>query len=355
MTAKRFLIVRLGALGDVLHTLPAMLALRRDHPAARIDWVVEQAGSQLLHHVTEISNLIVVDTRRWRREWPARRTASEILSTLRTLRQPHYDAAIDFQGLLKSSVLAYASQARRRLGFHSDHLREVASQWFYNEAIEPHSEHVIEKNLEVVRPLLEGPLSVRFPKRFWSEEESEHILQWLQLNRLERFVLINPAAGWETKAWPAIYYGQLAGLLHREGLPFVFTGGPGDEPLLEAIRSSMAAGVWKGMVTSLGELAALTARASVFVGGDTGPTHLAAALGKPVVAVYGPTMEARNGPYCIHKRVFRIDLPCSNCYLKKCPYELIHGAPRCMQTTPKEMVEAIQEMWSLSIAPVAEG
>lgn len=345
MTPARYLIVRLGSLGDILHALPAVLALRAEDAEAEIDWVVEPAGARLLEYVPEVSRVVVADTKLWRRQWFRAETMRCIFRTARAMQRANYDVAIDFQGLLKSSLIPYCGGARRRLGFTAPHLREPASRFFYTELVSPRFGHVVDMNLELVRPLLRKPPAIRFPGRFWKDQEYDRVRQWVRSAGLERFVLISPGAGWSTKLWPVAHHRELALRLEREGLPAVFTWGPGDQTLAQSIGGLIGPAAWRGLSTTVGELAALIEQASVFFGGDTGPTHLAAALGKPVVAVFGPSMETRNGPYCRLSRVFRIDLPCSNCYFRTCPYPLQGGAPMCMQTPPERVFEAIKELW----------
>ena len=275
----RILIVRLGALGDIVHALPVASALRDAFPDARIDWVVDERHREMLDLVPVIDGRIVFRSK----SLPAWRGAVEVV---RELRRGRYDVAIDVQGLVKSAFLARASRARRVVGFPTARLRERAARLFYTETHDPGpARHVIEKNLGLVAPLgVASPVS--------------HGMHDMRLSERACFALINPGAAWPNKRWPPERLGAVALWLHRHhSLPSAVLWGPGDETLAAEVVSASAGAAHLAPRTSLADLVALARAATLMVSGDTGPLHLTAAVGTPVVGIYGPTHEVRNGPW----------------------------------------------------------
>lgn len=315
------LVVRLSAIGDVVHALPALAALRRGVPDVRVSWVVERGAAAILRHVRGVDRLVEVDTRSWRRQLLRAETRRDVAARLGSLRAEPVDVALDMQGLLKSGLVALASGSPRRVGFATPALREPASRVFLNEQVEvDDSGHVIEKNLALVRHLgvdTSGPYE--FPVEV--PPEDERVVAGLAPGR--PFAILNPGGGWWTKLWPAEAFGRLADeLLEDFGLASVVTYGPGEQGLAARVAASSARGAATPVSVSLVQFFALARRASVFVGGDTGPLHLAAAAGAPVVGIYGPTDPARNGPFDARDAtVGRSDLPCRlNCYRRTCDH-----------------------------------
>jgi heptosyltransferase I len=284
MPPSRLLIVRLGALGDIVHALPALAALRAAWPEARIDWLVDARHRAVLDLVTGITTRIHVDTTRGWQHWPG---------VVRRLRRARYDLALDFQGLIKSGLAARLSGAARVAGFARGMLREPAAAWFYTERHAVGAgQHVIRKNLAlaaavgadtggaIVFPLVvprTGPrLAVDGP-----------------------YALLNPGAAWPNKRWPAERFGQLAAWLRREhGLASIVLWGPGEASLATQVASASQGAAHPAPLTTIADVLALAKGAVVAVSGDTGPLHLAAAVGTPLVGLYGPTSPARNGPWC---------------------------------------------------------
>ena len=287
MAEPRILLIRLGSLGDIVHTLPAAAALRDTFPSARIDWAVEQKWRRLLEGNRDLSNIVSVD----------RKNAAGIAGTIGTLRAANYTCAIDFQALYKSAGLAFASGATRRIGFQSSYAREGLAALFYTERLNPRGPHKVDHNLTLAEYAGARRSQPRFPLAILPEDEESVGLQ-MKARELKEYVVLNPGGGWRSKCWPAERYGQLhRKLMERFGWRGVVTPGPGEEGL--ARRAIEAAGAEPPVKISvgLGPLMALLRGAKLVVSADTGPLHLASALGSPVVGLYGPTDPARNGPY----------------------------------------------------------
>jgi lipopolysaccharide heptosyltransferase I len=287
---SRILIVRLSAIGDVLHGAPVLCALRAALPHAFLAWVAEGHNGDLLRNHPALDELIVVP-RGWLK---SPRTAWEVR---RKLQRGRFDTAIDLQGLTKSAVAARLSGARRRIGIGGPDGREV-SQWLNNELVSPKQTHVIDRNLELLRPLgIERP-NVRFDLETSPADASAANLM-LQNLGLDRFAMINPGAGWASKIWPADRFAGVARSLGRSRTlrSLVVWAGPQERQWAEQIVAASDGWATMAPSTSLGELAALTRRAQLFVSSDTGPLHLAVAVGTPSVGLFGPMPAERNGPY----------------------------------------------------------
>jgi heptosyltransferase I len=315
--APRLLIVRLGALGDLVHTLPTLAALRRAWPDATIDWLVDARYAGLLPFVSGYNRVLVLErTQRW----------GGVPAAVRAMRAQRYDAALDLQGLLKSGVLARLSGAPRVVGFSSAHLRERAARLCYTEVVEPEAGvHVVHKNLAVARHMGAAPGPLEFALSAPMSTTLAAALPEPGADGRRRFAVVNPGAGWPNKRWPAERFGAVAAALRsRHGLPSMITWGPGEEDLARRVADHASGAARLAPPTALGDLIALLGCASLFVGGDTGPLQLAAALGVPIVSMFGPTNPARNGSWvpgdiglsrfdqceCHHKRRCRRPSPC---------------------------------------------
>ena len=336
----RILIVKLGAIGDVVHTLPALAAMRRSLPEAEIAWVVEKRAAEILRENEYIDRLIEVDTRS-PREGKLEALLPEVRSQLRELRGAKYDVAIDFQGLLKSGMIAKLSGAPKRWGFDRRNLREPASRVFYTDTakIEPRI-NVIRKNLSLVGSALGIGVSNReleFPIYTSNEHQGEAAAVAAQVGG--RFALLNPAGGWVTKLWPAERFGELADKLWSElSLPSVVVTGPGEAALAERVRGASRSETTIFAVPSLKGLYELARLSTVYVGGDTGPTHLAVAAAAPVVGVFGPTEWWRNGsPNTDDVCVERLDIGCrEDCHRRTCSNWI------CMDISVDSVFEAVK-------------
>ncbi|HQZ39038.1 MAG TPA: glycosyltransferase family 9 protein [Vicinamibacterales bacterium] len=341
--AARILIVRLSALGDIVHALPVLAALRRQDPAVRVDWLVEQAYAPVLGLVEGVHRRVIV-----RAAAPARGSgpgreppqggagghAADVrfgggLGYLRAaafLRRQHYDAALDLQGLIKSAVWARLSGARRVIGFARSHLREPQAAWLYGETVvPPASPHVIQKNLSLATYLGASAAPVELPIAAPTDGAVARTIE--AAIGPARYAVLNPGAAWPNKRWPPKRFGALAAsLLHRHGLVSFVTWGPAERALAETIVSESNGAARLAPPTGIADLAALMGRAALVVSGDTGPLHIAAAMGAPIVGLYGPTWPERNGPWhpddevisraercqCHHKRQCLIGAPCIN-------------------------------------------
>jgi heptosyltransferase-1 len=340
----RILFVKLSSIGDIVHALPALAAVRRALPRAEIAWVVERRSAEILRDNPFINTLIEVDTKGLRR-WPVSgETLPATRRQLRRLRASPFDLSIDFQGLLKSALIARLSGAPRRVGFARAFLREPASRFLLTKTVDiPARTHVIRKNLA----LASGALGVRLPidgDEFEfpvavsreHEGEAEVVIQ----NVGQRFAILNPGGGWPTKLWDASRFGALADSLSLNfGLRSVVTHGPGERELAERVAASSRTGAAVIASPTLKGFYALARRAAVYVGGDTGPTHLAVAAGAPVVGLFGPTEWWRNGsPRAEDVCVERNDINCRvDCHRRACSQWV------CMDIEVGRVAEAVGE------------
>lgn len=288
---QRILIVRLSAIGDVIHGLPVLGALRDAYPQARLAWVVEDRASGLLEGHESLDELIAVP-RGWLK---SPRTVWQLRRRLRAL-QP--EVSIDLQGLTKSAVVARLSGAPRRIGFGCAKGREL-SRWLNNELVTSSADHIVDCNLQLL-----GPLGIESPTVRFAVPESPQDAQWARQTIAEAgleagFAVINPGAGWPSKLWPADRFAAVAGYLGRQlRVPtMVVWAGQKERALAERIVAGPAGCARLAPPTTLTQLAALSRRARLFVGSDTGPLHLAVAVGTPCVGLYGPMPAERNGPY----------------------------------------------------------
>lgn len=287
MTDARFLIVKLGSLGDLVFTLPAIAALRQANPEARIDWVVQRRWYPLLEKNPDLNNVIILDGG----------SVGSFLFTAWRLRTAHYTCAIDFQGLYKSALLAWFSRAPVRIGFSPRFAREPAASLFYTRRIAPSGAHMVEQNMSLVKPL-GGENSVhRFPLRVRPQAEAL-LTAKLAEHGLTDFFVLSPGGGWRSKCWPPERYGELhREIARRTGLRGVISFAPGERELAEVVRRTAGAPEPAVIDLDVAQLMVLVQRARFVISGDSGPLHLAAAFGTPVVGLYGPTAPERNGPF----------------------------------------------------------
>lgn len=291
-TSSRILIVRLTALGDVIHGLPVATALRNHFPAATISWVVEGRGAELIAGHPDLDSII-----RLPRHWS--RSLGSIRAVRRQLRQQKFDVAVDLQCLTKSALVAWMSGAKRRLGVAGDDGREL-SKLLNNELTQVNASHVVEHYLQILRPLgIESPdVEFKVPEQSVDGEFAEQTLAQLSLAG-GRFAILNPGAGWPSKLWPAERYGELARhLLQTHGVQSLAVWGDSDERLLaHAIEKHSSGAAITAPHTTMPQLAAITRRASLFVGSDTGPMHLSVAVGTPTISLHGTSRAEWCGAY----------------------------------------------------------
>ena len=324
----RLLVVRLGSLGDLVHTLPAVAAIRLVHPFAQIDWLVDNAHRAFLDLVPAISSTI-----------PLRKATSRgWIQSLRELRARRYDVAIDFQGLIKSAALARLSGAARVIGFDRASAREGASSLLYTERVAAgDAGHVIDKNLRLAARL-GAPIHRR---EFPLLPIPSPVLEQLRANGLGRFALLNCGAAWPNKRWPPERFGLIARWLREQhNLASVALWGPGEESIAEEVVRTSEGAALMAPQTTLTDLVAIAAQAEIMISGDTGPTHVASALGTPVVALFGPTSAERNGPWVEADEALSRYNSCECHYQRQCR----HGSGRgwCLATiTDGEVRDAV--------------
>lgn len=308
----KILIARLGALGDILHALPAVTSIRAAFPDWTLGWLVEERWTELLaardaepgpdtlNPQRPVVNLIhTVNTRRWRHNIFYPGTLSEMRHARQRVHDLHYDLVLDFQGAIKSAVLVRFSGAAATAGFVDP--REPAARFFYSQRYPRSGEHVIEQNYalaaQTLKPYLDGRSLPLLPPVLPCDPEAE---AWVkaEIARLgiASFAILTPGAGWGGKQWPAARFGAVAQALAKHNLKSLVNIAPGEEALAQAVIEA-AGGHAFAVNGSVGQLIALTRRARLFVGGDTGPLHLAAALNVPCVGLFGPTDPARTGPF----------------------------------------------------------
>ena len=287
MAERRFLVVRLGSLGDIVHTFPAVSALRETFPDAEIVWLTHPRWELLV----ESSNLA---SQIWATETRSIQSLRKIITDLRTAQ---WDAAIDYQGLWKSAGLSFLGGIKHRIGFSSETIREFGVPVLYTDKVRCATTHIADQNGELSlhagasNPVASFTLRVR-------ETDNEEIRDYLQNHGLSRYVVLSPGGGWRSKCWPPERFGELCKMIFDSlALRCVVNYGPGEEDLALAIRDCSSGAEPVQYNGSLGPLMALLRNAACIIGGDTGPLHLAIALGTPAVALFGPTDPARNGPY----------------------------------------------------------
>ena len=338
----RILIVKLGSIGDIVHTLPAVAAIRKALPDSEISWVVERRSAEILRDNPILDRLIVVDTKALRRGLVSGETLRAPRQQLRQLRASAFDIAIDFQGLLKSASIARLSGARRVFGFQRDALREPASRLLLSKSVPiSKNSHVIRKNLA----LASGALGISVPEdadlEFPIATNAGHEAEALNAAGVgSQYAILNPGGGWPTKLWSAERFGRLADeLWSHHGLHSLVTPGPGEEALAETVLQSSQSGRARAVNISLKGFYELAKRAQVYVGGDTGPTHLAIAAGAPIVGLFGPTEWWRNGSLrpadiCVE----RVDIDCrTDCHRRACSKWI------CMDIEVERVLQAVSK------------
>jgi len=306
----RALLVRLSSIGDVVHTLPALAALHRHGWEA--DWLVEPPSRVLLDLNPLLARVQSAPSRKafgW----------GKALATVRALRSRRYDAALDFQGLWKSAAWARTSGARRVIGWERGSRREPSSLLLIGEPVpRAGGGHVIDKNLALLRPLGIEAVGLReFPLPLSAEAVARVDAGLAALGGGEIAVL-NPGGGWASKLWTAERHGELAKGLRALGLLPLVSWGPGEEALADRVVAASGGAARRSFPTTLLDYAEIARRARLVVAADTGPLHLACAVGAPVVALFGPTDPARNGPFAAEDVVIRRMPPCAPCYSRSC-------------------------------------
>ena len=310
----RVLVVRTGAMGDVLHAIPAVAALRARHPEWEIAWAIEPRwlpllradrtsvpgscrGMPLVDHVHE------VPTRAWNRRPFSPKTLEELLRLRREMRGRQYDLCVDMQGLLRSAVVGWMAGAKDFVGYARP--REGVAKWLYRRRLAVDAVHVVDRGCELMGAAIGETLTAAAVPLPWDDAAERWCDgQLAELPGGERFAMLAPTAGWGAKQWPVERYGQLAAALWDRGLLPLVNAAREHDAVAAAVREA-SGGRAVPMVCEMPQLIALLRRTAVMVAGDTGPLHLAAALGRPVVGLYGPTHPERTGPYAGLSEVIR--------------------------------------------------
>jgi 3-deoxy-D-manno-octulosonic-acid transferase/heptosyltransferase-1 len=334
------LIVKLSAIGDVIHTLPSLAALRRLYPDAHITWVVEEAVADLVKNHPYLDTVLISRRKSWFKDIQKGKILKPLFnlsSLIKELRRRRYDLVIDFHGLFKSSIIVFLSKSKRKLGY--DSLQEL-SGLFLNEKIpEDMNIHAVDRYLDFPRYLGAKTDNIEFilPPNDDAEVKVRLLMSKYKLND-KKFIAINPVAYWKTKLWDNEKFAHLADLVNNKlKIKVVFTGSKKES--IEGITSRMTTeGINLGGQTSLLDLAYFYKKAQMVITTDSGPMHLAAAVGTPVIALFGPTDPARTGPYGKEHAIITAQLSCSPCFLKKC------STRKCMEDIlPEQVFAAIEE------------
>ena len=351
----RLLVVRLGAMGDILHALPAVTALRLAHPEWVIDWVVEPRWAALLAATDEtgssnsrgpshplVDRLHPAPTREWRKAPLSPKTLHEILALRRALRAGSYDAVLDLQGAVRSAVITRLAGCPRRIG--ESEPRERIARWLFTERVATRGAHVIEQDVELASAVAGDALAPATPwlpvdpaAEAWADE-------LFSSANAQSAVLISPGAGWGAKRWPVERYAAVAQALIARDMRVLVNTGPGEEPLSTSIVESNGGAV-VSLTGSLDQLIAITRRVALVIAGDTGPLHLACALGRPVVGIYGPTDPSRNGPFGTQFKVLRSPQSRRD--------HTRHATPEAglLTITPDDVLRAADELLALETSP----
>jgi lipopolysaccharide heptosyltransferase I len=336
----KILIVKLSSIGDIVHALPALAIIRQNLPDAEIGWAVDSRYAETLRGNQMIDHLIEINTRKWRGGQIAEEMVLDIGKQIGGVRKFKFDIGLDMQGLLKSATLAKLGGVKKRYGFDKSVLREPAARFLYSETVPiPPQTHVINKNITLAESALgidrgSGPLE--FP--IFTNDEHAAEADLIAERAGGKFAILNPAGGWVTKLWPAENYGKLADMIYAKlGLTSVVAVGPGDDLLADTVLQNSTGGKSHIAKPSLKGFYELAKRSSIYVGGDTGPTHIAIAAGTPIVGIFGPTEWWRNGSLnpddiCVERN----DISCRvDCHRRTCSNWI------CMDISVETVFDAI--------------
>jgi heptosyltransferase-1 len=328
----KYLLVRLGSLGDVIHAIPAAAALRAHDPSGQVDWLVDPRYADVVRMVRGVDRVIPLDPRG---------DKLGLLVTLGALRRTRYDAVFDVQGLIKSAVLTWLVGAKRTFGLPSAHLREQAAQMFYTDTPDiGEVTHVIDKGLALVANVGAKAVAPSFPLDVPVSGPTREVVA----RHRSGFALLNPGAAWPNKQWPADRFGALAVHLRAEHqLPSVVLWGPSERDRAQQVVAASDGAAILAPETRITDIFAMAQAARLVVSGDTGPLHIACAVGTPVVALFGPTSAGRNGPWSLDDRVIARTSECECLYQRQCG-----RATRCIDGIPtSEVAAAVSDRLSL--------
>jgi lipopolysaccharide heptosyltransferase I len=343
----KILIVRLSAIGDVIHSLPVLHSLRRKFPDAKISWVVEDKAADVLINNPLIDQVYVIPKQKWKRQGTSISHIKEFSDIISSIRKEHYDIAIDVQGLFKSGLITYLSGAKRRIGHAGT--REFADI-FLNEKLKAHDifdpeKMIIERYLEPAK-YLEAPVDeIKFPLPIIDDKINNYIDCLLtDINKSKPLIVFSPATIWATKHWLEEYWTELFEKLAPDN-NIVFSGSNNDIPLINRITSNTKQTNYLSLAgkTSLLDLISLFNRTNILVAPDTGPAHIANATDIPVIiSIFGPTSNKRTAPYGPKHVAFSTHLPCQPCFSRKCKNK--NNPMECMKKiTPEAVFETIMQ------------
>jgi len=338
----KILIVKLSSIGDVVHALPSLAAIRRALPDAEISWAVERGAAEILRGNKLINNLIEIDTRSLRSGKKIEEILINVGKQLRELRRFEFDEVLDFQGLLKSAVVAKLSKAKRIYGFSKQNLREPASRFLLTDTIEvERNSHIIVKNLTLAKEVLKISVpenDFEFP--IFTDEKHKEEATEITEKAGENFAILNPAGGWTTKLWHAEKFGDLADRLWEENrLTSVVTTAPNEIELAQKVLQNSKSGKVLLAQPTLKGFYELAKKTKIYIGGDTAPTHLAVAAKAPIVGIFGPTEWRRNGSLntddiCVDRN----DIDCRvDCHRRTCDNWI------CMNIEVETVLQATQK------------
>jgi heptosyltransferase I len=353
----KILIVRLSALGDIVHALPVLSAIKKDKPDAQVDWLVEENYASILSIARGLRKRIIVRARK------SFETADSISfgglmgyrNAAKYLWNQDYDYALDLQGLIKSAVWARISFADRVIGFDAPNLREPQAAFLYSQTVTPSrpagqqasgpaAEHVIRKNLSILQALDIEPGAIEMPLVPHASTDTTAAVE--TAGGPMQYVVINPGAAWPNKRWPPERFGALAAKLHAHaGLRSLVTWGPAEKELATAVVDASDGAASLAPATTVSDLAVLMREAALVVSGDTGPLHIAAAMGTPLVGLYGPTWPERNGPWDPHDVVISRASVCVCHHKRQC----LRGSPCINEITLDEVVAASERRLAVAM------
>jgi lipopolysaccharide heptosyltransferase I len=332
MADERFLIVRLSSLGDIIFTLPMLAALRDTFCRSHIAWVVNERWKPLLEGNPDLNDIITLPNS----------SISAFLACGRHLRENNYTCVFDVQGLYKSALLAKLTHVKQRIGYSFSFAREGAASLFYSQRVKPTTKHMVDMNLELAAAAGAKIEAARFPLAIPGEAQSA-INQFLASTNISRYVVLSPGGGWLSKLWPPDRFGELAlKIWETHGLRIIINCGPGEAELAEIVVANATSALPIIVQYGVAEMMALLRGAELVVAGDSGPLHLANALGIPVVGLYGPTSPHRNGPYGGRDIVVRNLDDADTTYKRENSY-----SEEMISITVEQVMQAVEERLAL--------
>ena len=339
---QRILLIKPSSLGDIVHAMPACAAIRRAYPKARLTWLVKRQWAGLVERIDGVD-----------RVWPVKSTFKGWLSQVPALRTEHFDLVVDLQGLFRSAAIGWLSGSPLLVGFANG--RE-GSPWFYSRRVPvPQSEmHAVDRYLLVAKAV--GAVEAGAPEFHFripqtDYDEVDRLLSRSGVTPGTSWVAMNVSARWPTKRWPTASFAEVADRLQQEGCgAVVMIGGTEERADVAAVRGMMkTSSIDLAGATTVGLLPALLSRASLLITNDSGPMHIAAAVGIPVVALFGPTSAARTGPYGVGHNVLTGKVPCSPCFSRTCHNTLPLECLRLV--SPQQVLAVVRAQRSIRMVP----